>query len=140
MKLLEIKQTPAQLAAEYIKFMSQGKNSQEDFGAAFSEICHEAGNCSMVANHFDDWLNEKDISAKIIVGVGCKNPKWLEKAGVRHGDPDEDAHTVSMIGSTIVDFTARQFDSSLPFPRIIPYSTFKSEWKEVDKEPHEHPF
>jgi len=130
MKLLEIVVNPAALAMQYIKHINHNNLSSKMFGAGFDEICHEIGNCSMVSNHFSDWLNDKDISNRIVVGIHAKDIRWPKNAHVTPGS-DEDAHTVVLIGNIIVDFTARQFDKSLPFPRVIPFSRFKTEWTSI---------
>lgn len=97
-------------------------------------ICSDdaVGNCAMVSNDLSAWLKKKGFAAEVITGHIAKNPDWAKSAKV-HAGTGEDAHTVVQVGQQIVDLTARQFDRSMPFPRIIPLSKFKSEWKDTFK-------
>lgn len=127
-ELIESKRDTHTLAKEFMA--DAEKNVREWFGTGtFSEICHEAGNCAMVSEQFIKWLKERDIGAKSMTVHVAKNPAWAKRAGVVSGS-ESDAHTAVLVGNNIIDFTARQFDPSLPFPRIIPLAVFKSEWLE----------
>jgi hypothetical protein len=135
MKLLEIVVNPAALAAQYIKHINHDNLSQHMFGASFDKICSEAGNCSMISNHFYKWLNDRDVKSRVIVGIHAKDPSWPKNINTTPGS-NEDAHTVVLIGNIIVDFTAKQFDKSLTFPRVIQFSKFKTEWDMISDEPN----
>lgn len=126
--LIESKRDVHTLAKEFMD--TAEKNVHEWFGTGtFSEICHETGNCAMVSEQFIKWLKENGVDAKSITVHIAKNPTWSKRAGVTSGSED-DAHTAVLVGDNVIDFTARQFDPSLPFPRIIPLAVFKSEWLE----------
>ena len=112
------------LAREFKKEFD-GEKGRAEWGASMSVVQDEPGSCSMVSHTFIDWLKERDIDAKFIVGHEAENPKWVEA-----GD-GVDAHTAVQIGQHVIDFTARQFDKSLPNPRIIKVSDFEKEWKKV---------
>jgi len=127
-ELIESKRDPHTLAKEFMA--DAEKNVREWFGTGtFSDICHEAGNCAMVSEQFIKWLKERDIGAKSVTVHVAKNKAWAKRAGITPGSED-DAHTAVVIDNTVVDFTARQFDSSLPYPRIISLDKFRSEWAE----------
>lgn len=67
----------------------------------------------------------------LLVGIHAVDPTWSKNAHVTPNS-DEDAHTVTKIGDTIIDFTARQFDTNAKFPKISTISDFRREWKEVE--------
>ncbi len=124
--LFETKQDLHELATEFMK--DAAKNMKNWFGTGtFDALCSEAGNCAMVSEQFIDWLHEKGIGAKSLTVYMAKNPMWAKRAGVTSGSGD-DAHTAVLVGDMVVDFTVRQFDPKLPYPRIIPMHAFKDEW------------
>jgi len=129
-ELFEIAVNPVALTAQYIKHVNHDNLSQHMFGASFDKICSEAGNCSIISNHFHKWLNDKDVKSRVVVGIHAKDPSWSKNINAAPGSY-EDAHTVVLIGNTIVDFTAKQFDKSFLLPRIIPFSKFKTEWTSI---------
>ena len=132
MKLCEIKKTPEDLAKAYLHHYRDERKAHKEFGADMETVCTEPGNCSMVSIDFEMWADrEAKVKAKSLTGIGCKNSAWLKRANVRAGSED-DAHTVAVIGDKIIDFTARQFDKSMPFPRIVSVAQFKSEWEKVE--------
>jgi len=108
-----------------------GTHVRDWFGTGtFTEICNEPGNCAMASEKFIDWLKQKKIKAKSITGSKARDPSWLKRTHIQPGSED-DAHTVALVDGNIIDFTAKQFDSSLPFPRIVPLSTFRDEWETI---------
>ena len=131
MKLLEITSKLSILISEYLKSMTPELSKAEFGEPSFKVLCEEPGNCAMISEHLAGWLRDQHVSAKTFSGYFAKDPKWCKTAKVQAGS-DEDAHTVVRVGNEVVDLTARQFDLKLPFPRIIPLSQFKSEWKETD--------
>ncbi len=127
-ELFDSKLDIRELVEEFMK--AAEKNVRRWFGSGtFDEICSEAGNCAMVSEQFSDWLHEKGVGAKTVTVHMAKNKAWPKRAGVTPGSED-DAHTAVVIDNTVVDLTARQFDSSLPYPRVISLDKFRSEWAE----------
>ena len=132
MKLFEVA-TPSEadivkLAAEFKKEYD-GPAGEDEWGDTLAVCASEHGNWSMVSSTFIDWLKARGISSRFISGQGAINKKWAETP--RHHD-EGDGHTAVRIGSTVVDFTARQFDKKFPIPRIYDVGDFDSEWKDVD--------
>lgn len=128
MLLVELSTSLADLVAKYIKTV--------DVDAAFGtgtldEICTDPGNCAMVSEDLAKWLKANGVSAKVITGFDMINPEWAKRAKVRFRS-EEDAHTVVAVGNQVIDLTARQFEPTAKFPRIIPLSQFKKEWTSVD--------
>ena len=116
------------LAADFVE--DAKANVKRWFGSGtFQEICEEPGNCAMVSEQFVSWLRDKNVNATMITVSTAKNPSWAKHAGVLPGSED-DVHTAVIVGSNVVDFTAKQFDKSMPSIRIIPLSKFKSEWEQ----------
>jgi hypothetical protein len=116
-----------QLAKEFVADAEE--HTSKWFGSGtFDEICSEPGNCAMVSSQFVDWLSEKKIKAKTLTRLVAKNPEWARHAHVTPGSED-DAHTVVVIGDKVVDFTARQFDHSLPRVRVTSVPEFEAEWQ-----------
>jgi hypothetical protein len=116
------------LAQEFHDEMD-GPTGKREWGATLSDCADEYGNCSMVSNTFIDWLEARGIKGSFISGANATNPKW---AAVAKGPDDPDAHTAVRVGSTVIDFTARQFDKKLPNPRITDVGDFDEEWGIVD--------
>lgn len=127
MKLDQLfEQGPNELHALASLFKREFDSSKgvDEWGDKLSTLASEPGACSMVSHTFKNWLANKGVKSSFIVGSGAKDPSW------KH--PDDDNHTVVKIGSYVIDFTARQFDKSLPFPRIIPVDQFKQEWSTTE--------
>lgn len=125
MKLIEITLSPEALAARYLKHLTHDNLSKELFGTDVKTICAEPGSCSMISNDFQHWLDEQGVKSRVVTGLKAKDLSWVVNA-------EDDAHTVVLIGNTVIDFTARQFDKKFPLPRVISFSKFKSEWNEID--------
>lgn len=110
-------------------FMCWGETqaASREWGAKLSVLSEEPGGCAMVTETFINWLTGNGVpkqDVKMITGHGCKDKSFKKLP--------EDSHTCAVIDGVVVDFTARQFKSSLPFPRIIPVSKFKSEWTSIE--------
>lgn len=117
------------LAKEFKKEFD-GEKGKSEWGAPMSTVQDETGSCSMVSDTFIAWLKEKGLKAKFITGHGAQNQTWAEKSK-KYGEPD--AHTAAEVQGYVIDFTARQFDKSMPNPRIIKVKDFESEWKKVEQ-------
>jgi hypothetical protein len=114
------------VAEEFVKAYDSARGASE-WGAPLSQLKDESGSCSMVSHTFSDWLEkEHGVKSTFIVGEVSTNNKWPKPPS-----PEPDAHTVTLIGNIVVDFTAQQFDKSLPFPRIMTLGDFKKEWQLV---------
>lgn len=128
-EFLESAQPIDEIIRGYIRFGESPAGIRE-LGTRLSNAAREAGNCSMVSYSFKDWVakNHPEVHVRIAVGEGN-----LTNLRIPVSDDGSaiDAHTVPLIGMTIIDFTARQFDLRATYPRIFPLSTFRKEWKHV---------
>lgn len=112
------------------EFMKEANSAagRSELGDTLDVVSDEPGMCAAVSEYFIDWIKrtDKDLAQhfKMITGEGNKKG-WPIFA-------DGDFHTAILVDqSTVLDFTARQFDKSLPYPRIISKSRFTSEWKKI---------
>jgi hypothetical protein len=135
MKLNEIANGTSlkQCVKQFIEYVSDPSVSTDLFGNGdFVELCTEPGNCSMISEELYKYLVKNHFPAKLITCYYAMKPSWPKNAGVTP-DSDEDAHTAVRVNDYVVDLTAKQFDSSLPMPRIVSLTQFKSEWEECDQ-------
>jgi hypothetical protein len=131
MKLLQLfeisKPDLLELLAQF-KHKFNGKLGEKEWGGPLDELAYENGNCSMISSTLVEFLKSKGVKAKFISGETAKNKKWnLIPKDCEEGDN----HTAVQVGSTIIDFTAVQFDKTFPIPRIYSASNFAAEWEKV---------
>jgi hypothetical protein len=135
MKLQEIFESKVPSEAELIKLSDEfkkefdGPKGKKEWGDTLTICATEHGNCAMVSDTFIDWLKERGIDSKFIGGEKAVNRKWAESAK-RAGEGD--GHQAVRVGSTVIDWTAKQFDKSFPIPRIYDVGTFDEEWDIVN--------
>ena len=131
MKLTELK-NPSEtelkkLGDEFIKEFG-GEKGTKEWGDTLERLSKENGMCSAISSTFIDWLKDKNISAKFISGETAINRAWND---IPKDQDEDDGHTAVQVGMLVIDFTARQFNKSFPFPRITEVGDFDEEWEKV---------
>lgn len=94
------------------------------------------GKCDGIANSFYTFLINKDLkNASIITGIGyLKDLPDNAADKAKENEPEFLTHVVVRVGNKVVDLTGKQFGEKNI--RIIPFSTFKKEWKKIKKGPY----
>lgn len=124
MKLVNLVESQViKVIAEFIEAYS-GEEGTKEWGTDLGTCSVESGTCAMVSETFNNFCRSYGLNPKYVTGNGATNPNWVNKA-------EGDAHTATFLHNQVIDFTARQFDSSLDFPRITTLEEFKAEWKDI---------
>jgi len=116
------------LANEFKKEFD-GEKGKEEWGDTLEVLVAEHGNCAMISETFNSWLKAKGIDSRLITVHGAYKKEWAESA-IKAGEGD--SHTAVVVGTTVIDFTAQQFEKSFPIPRICDIQEFEDEWNKSE--------